>query len=80
MSGRLVRAVEWVSPAEKASGEAPGAGVENPRSGTDRMEGRTTDDKGSVYKVQALSAGADVHFTKPVPMDELIAAINRHLG
>jgi CheY-like chemotaxis protein len=31
------------------------------------------------HKAQALIAGADVHLTKPVPMDELIAAINRHL-
>ncbi len=35
---------------------------------------------GSVkHKAQALSAGADAHFTKPVPIDKLIAAINRHL-
>jgi CheY-like chemotaxis protein len=35
---------------------------------------------GSVkHKAQALIAGADDHFTKPVPIDELIAAINRHL-
>ena len=31
------------------------------------------------HKERALKAGADVHFTKPVTMDELIAAINRHL-
>jgi CheY-like chemotaxis protein len=31
------------------------------------------------HKERALSAGADAHFTKPVTMDELIAAINRHL-
>ena len=30
------------------------------------------------HKERALSAGADAHFTKPVTMDELIAAINRH--
>ena len=30
-------------------------------------------------KERAMSAGADAHFTKPVTMDELIAAINRHL-
>jgi CheY-like chemotaxis protein len=35
---------------------------------------------GSVkHKTQALIAGADAHFTKPVPLDELIAAINLHL-
>ena len=35
---------------------------------------------GSVkHKERALSAGADVHFTKPVTMEELTAAINRHL-
>ena len=32
------------------------------------------------HKQQALQAGANVHFTKPVPIDELTAAINRHLG
>jgi CheY-like chemotaxis protein len=32
------------------------------------------------HEEQALEAGADVHLTKPVVMDELIAAINRHLG
>ena len=32
------------------------------------------------HKKQALDAGANVHFTKPVSIDELIAAINRHLG
>ena len=31
------------------------------------------------HKVQALRAGANVHFTKPVPIDELTAAINRYL-
>jgi DNA-binding response OmpR family regulator len=31
------------------------------------------------HKVRALAAGADAHFTKPVSMDELTAAINRHL-
>jgi CheY-like chemotaxis protein len=31
------------------------------------------------HKERAMSAGADAHFTKPVTMDELIAAINRHL-
>jgi CheY-like chemotaxis protein len=31
------------------------------------------------HKAEALIAGADDHFTKPVPIDELIAAINRHL-
>jgi len=30
------------------------------------------------HKERALSAGANAHFTKPVTMDELIAAINRH--
>jgi CheY-like chemotaxis protein len=35
---------------------------------------------GSVkHRVQALIAGADAHFTKPVPINELIAAINHHL-
>ena len=35
---------------------------------------------GSVkHKAQALRAGADPHFTKPVTMDELIATINHHL-
>ena len=35
---------------------------------------------GSVkHKAQALIAGADAHFTKPVPIDDLIAAINLHL-
>ncbi|MFB0535310.1 MAG: response regulator [Anaerolineae bacterium] len=33
----------------------------------------------SKHKERALNAGADVHFTKPVTMDELIAAINRRL-
>ena len=31
------------------------------------------------HKERALQAGANAHFTKPVTMDELIAAINRHL-
>jgi len=31
------------------------------------------------HKERAMSAGADAHFTKPVPIEELIAAINRHL-
>jgi len=31
------------------------------------------------HKQQALKAGADVHFTKPVYIDDLIAAINRYL-
>ncbi len=31
------------------------------------------------YKQQALKAGADIHFTKPVYIDDLIAAINRYL-
>jgi CheY-like chemotaxis protein len=31
------------------------------------------------HKERAMWAGADVHFTKPVIMNELIAAINRHL-
>ena len=36
---------------------------------------------GSVkHRERALKAGADAHFTKPVPMDELIEAINRHLS
>jgi CheY-like chemotaxis protein len=35
---------------------------------------------GSVkHKEQAMRAGADAHFTKPVSIDKLIAAINRHL-
>jgi hypothetical protein len=32
------------------------------------------------HKMQALKAGADAHFTKPVSMNELIAVINRYLG
>ena len=32
------------------------------------------------HKEQALKAGADAHFTKPVPIAELIAAINWHLA
>jgi CheY-like chemotaxis protein len=36
---------------------------------------------GSVkHREQALKAGADAHFTKPVTMDDLIAAISSHLG
>jgi CheY-like chemotaxis protein len=31
------------------------------------------------HKERAMKAGADTHFTKPVTMDELIGAINRHL-
>jgi CheY-like chemotaxis protein len=31
------------------------------------------------YKMRALKAGADQHLTKTVPMDQLIAAINRYL-
>ena len=31
------------------------------------------------YRVQALRAGADAYFTKPLPMNELITAINRPL-
>jgi two-component system response regulator VicR len=31
------------------------------------------------HKERALRAGADVHLTKPVPIDKLIAAINRRL-
>jgi two-component system cell cycle response regulator DivK len=34
----------------------------------------------SKHKEQALKAGADAHFTKPVSISELIEAINRHLG
>jgi CheY-like chemotaxis protein len=32
------------------------------------------------HKEQVLKAGADAHFTKPVPIAELIAAINWHLA
>jgi CheY-like chemotaxis protein len=32
------------------------------------------------HKERAMTAGADVHFTKPVTMDELIGAINRLLS
>jgi two-component system cell cycle response regulator DivK len=32
------------------------------------------------HKDRALRAGADVHFTKPVPIDKLTAAISHHLG
>jgi CheY-like chemotaxis protein len=32
------------------------------------------------HKMQALKAGADAHFTKPVSMNELIGIINRYLG
>ena len=31
------------------------------------------------HKERALRAGADAYFSKPVPMDELVAAINRYL-
>ena len=31
------------------------------------------------HKARALKAGANVHLTKPVSMDELTAVINRHL-
>ena len=31
------------------------------------------------HKAQALIAGADVHLTKPVPIEELFVAINHHL-
>ena len=31
------------------------------------------------YKARTLKAGADVHLTKPVPIEELFVAINRHL-
>jgi len=34
---------------------------------------------GFEHKQQALKAGANIHFTKPVPIDELIVAINHHL-
>jgi len=34
---------------------------------------------GFEHKQQALKAGADVHLTKPVPIDELFVAINHHL-
>jgi len=32
------------------------------------------------HKERALKAGADLHLTKPVPIGNLIAAINQHLG
>ena len=32
------------------------------------------------HKAQALKAGADLHFTKPVSIDKLTVAINHHLG
>ena len=32
------------------------------------------------HKMQALKAGANAHFTKPVSMNELIGIINRYLG
>lgn len=31
------------------------------------------------HKAQALRAGADLHFTKPVSIDKLTAVINHHL-
>lgn len=34
---------------------------------------------GFEHKQQTLKAGADVHLPKPVPIDELFVAINRHL-
>ena len=34
---------------------------------------------GSEHKQQTLRAGADAHLTKPVPIDDLFVAINRHL-
>jgi CheY-like chemotaxis protein len=35
---------------------------------------------GSIYKEQALEAGADAHFTKPVAIGELVAGINGRPG
>jgi CheY-like chemotaxis protein len=35
---------------------------------------------GSKHKERALKAGANLHFTKPVSIGKLIAAINHHLG
>jgi CheY-like chemotaxis protein len=35
---------------------------------------------GFEHKQQALKAGANLHFTKPASIEELIAAINRNLG
>ena len=35
--------------------------------------------EGAKHKERAIMAGANAHFTKPVPMDELSVAINRHL-
>ena len=35
---------------------------------------------GFEHKQQAMRAGASVHFTKPVPIDDLIAAINHRLS
>ena len=32
------------------------------------------------HQVQTLNAGANLHFTKPVPIEKLTAAINSHLG
>jgi CheY-like chemotaxis protein len=32
------------------------------------------------HKERAMRAGADLHFTKPVPIDKLTAAINHHRG
>ena len=34
---------------------------------------------GFEHKQQALKAGADAHFPKPVPIEELFVAINHHL-
>ena len=34
---------------------------------------------GLEHKQEALRAGANVHFTKPVPIEELVATIARHL-
>jgi len=31
------------------------------------------------HRQQTLKAGADVHLTKPVPIEDLFVAINRHL-
>jgi CheY-like chemotaxis protein len=34
---------------------------------------------GSKHKERALRAGANAHYTKPISIDKLIAAINHHL-